>query len=62
MEKLIKHHIRYKKYGATEDKVIDLCENCHNLLHRFITGSDKDLEVFTSNFIRGRKFWKNGQN
>ena len=56
-EKIIKHHISYKKYGAKKDKIIFLCENCHNFLHRFIKGKDKDIELFTMNFIKGKKWW-----
>lgn len=57
-ERVIKHHIRYKKYGAREDKTVSLCEDCHNMLHRFIKGSDPDLENFTRQFIKAGRFWK----
>lgn len=56
---LLKHHIKYEKYGADEDKTIILCKDCHNFLHRFVKGNDKDLEFVTNNFLKGKKWWKN---
>jgi len=57
-EKLVRHHIKYEKYGAAQDVTIPLCEDCHNTLHRFIKGNDPDLAYFTRQFINAGKFWK----
>ena len=57
-EKLVKHHISYKKYGNDFDETIILCENCHNFLHRFVKGKDKDLKEMTTNFLKAKKWWK----
>lgn len=54
---LVKHHIKYKKYGADKDLLVSLCKDCHNFLHRFIKGKDPDLEMFTRNFIQAKKWW-----
>lgn len=60
-DKLVRHHIAYKKYGAEEDEVIILCERCHNFLHKFIKGKDKDLKNVTNNFLKAKDWWsKNG--
>lgn len=60
--KLVRHHIRYKKYGAKKDRVISLCETCHNLFHKHVAkGNDKYLEELTKLFIEGSLNWKNGK-
>lgn len=56
-DKLVRHHIQYKKYGNDSDEIVILCETCHNFLHRFIKGKDPDLKLFTKNFIKGKKWW-----
>jgi hypothetical protein len=56
-KRMVRHHVAYKKYGQDE-RMIDLCEECHNFLHRFVRGSDEDLEFVTKQFIRAGKFWK----
>lgn len=47
-EKLVVHHLNYKK-----QRVIFLCELCHNFLHSLVKGGDPDNESFTEQFIRG---------
>jgi hypothetical protein len=56
-DRLVVHHFAYKKYGADMDRTIILCENCHNFLHRFIKGCDKDIEIVTNNFLKAKNWW-----
>jgi hypothetical protein len=59
-EKIIRHHIQYKKYGAKKDKIIPLCQNCHNLFHKFIKGNDPYLKILTQEYIKGNLKIKGG--
>lgn len=56
-DSLVEHHISYEKYGAKKDKTIVLCKDCHNFLHKFVKGSDKDIEFVTRNFLKAKKWW-----
>lgn len=47
-ESLVRHHLTYKP-----ERIINLCQLCHNFLHTFVNGRDEDNEYFTREFIRG---------
>lgn len=57
--KLVAHHVSYKNKGhELPGDVILLCQDCHNLLHKFVKGNDPELRKYTHMFVSaGGRLW-----
>jgi len=60
-ERLIIHHVSYKRYGR--EKLSDLrllCRDCHDEFHKQFKGSDPYLREMTALFIKRGGIWAAG--